>query len=117
MRSRCLLLVCAIALGACDGGGDPVQQAVREATAANQAAAIKDGAVMTAGPAMGHPGSSQDDQAFMARMIEQHRDSVVMADIALAQSSDPEVRRMARAIRDRQTREIAEMQAWTPATD
>ena len=53
----------------------------------------------------------------MAGMIEQHRAGVAMADVALAQSSDPDVRRMARTIRDRQTREIAEMQAWAPTTD
>jgi uncharacterized protein (DUF305 family) len=113
MRARCLLLACVLALGACDGGGDPVQQAVREASAAHQAAAIRDGAVATSdGPA-----ASPGDQALMAGMIEQHRAGLATADLALARASDPNLRRMARAIKDRQTREIAEMQAWTPATD
>ena len=113
IRRHGLLLVCALVPGACDGGGDPVQQAVREASAAHQAAAIKDGAVAT----RDGPAASPGDQALMAGMIEQHRISLTMADTALAQASDPDLRRMARAVRDRQTREIAEMQAWMPATD
>jgi uncharacterized protein (DUF305 family) len=117
MRDGCLLLVCAVVLTACDGGGDPVQQAVREASAAHQAAAIRDGTVATPEPDRVGPGALQDDQVLMAGMIEQHRAGVAAADIALAESTDPEVRRMARAIKDRQTREIAEMQAWKPATD
>ena len=113
LRSRGLLLAGVVALGACEGGGDPVQQAVREASAAHQAAAVPDGAVA----ATGRPAATPGDQALMDRMIEQHRAGMTMADSALALASDPEIRRMAKAIRDRQAREIAEMQAWTPATD
>lgn len=109
----CLLLACASMLSACDGGGDPVQQAVREASAAHQASALKDGAVTTTI----RPAAPDGDQALVARMIERQRASMAAADAALAQSSDPEVRRMARSIRDRQAREIAELQAWTSATD
>lgn len=112
-RSGGLLLAGALMLGACDGGGDPVQQAVREASAAHQAAMVKDGAVATTD----RSGASQDDQALTARMIEHQRQGVAMADTALAQSSDPDIRRMAQAIKVRQTREIAEMQAWQSATD
>tara|TARA_R110000782_G_scaffold30252_2_gene75248 strand:+ start:172 stop:489 length:318 start_codon:yes stop_codon:yes gene_type:complete len=104
-------------LTACDGGGDPVQQALREASAAHQAAAVKDGAATTATRDMDRPAPSQADQAFAARMITHQQAGVAMAEAALAQSSDPAVRRMARTIKDRQTREIAEMQAWMPATD
>ncbi len=39
-----------------------------------------------------------------------------MARIALHDSRDPEIRRMAQAVIDIRTREIAEMKAWTPAT-
>ena len=112
-----LLLVCTVALTACDGGGDPVQQAVREASAAHQAAVVKDGALMTTAPVPQGPGASPGDQALVAAMIEHNRAGVTLADAALAESSNPDVRRMARTVRDRQTREIAEMQAWQPATD
>lgn len=117
MRTGCLFLACAAALGACDGGGDPVQQAVREASAAHQAAALKDGAVTSGPRETGQAGASPEDRALVAGMIEHNRAGVAMADAALAQSSDPDVRRMARTIRDRQTREIAELQAWKPAAD
>lgn len=104
-----------LALTACDGGGDPVQQALREASAANHAATVRVGEVSSPVQApMETASSGTMDQAYLARMIEHHRDAVAMADVALAQSRDPEIRRMAQAIKDTQTREIAEMRAWSP---
>lgn len=129
-----------LALSACDGGGDPVQQALLDTAAANHSATVREGEVtqgrVTAADhaAMGH-GSRPGDQAFaaseaamhtgmaaasgatvdeayIAKMIEHHRGAVAMADVALAQSRDPEIRRMAQAVKDTQTREIAEMRAW-----
>jgi uncharacterized protein (DUF305 family) len=117
IRTGGLVLAAAAALCACDGGGDPVQQALQEASAANQAAQVRTGTVSTAAPATGRPGASPDDQALVARMITQQRAGVTLADTALAQSADPDVRRMAQALRDRQTRDIAELQAWTAAPD
>lgn len=129
----------ALMLSACEGGGDPVEQAMRDASAERQAATVKDGEVSApAHAAMGHAASPTPgdrafaaseaamhekmmaasgetlDQAYIAKMIEHHRGAVAMADVALAQSTDPEVRRMAQVVKDSQTREIAEMQAWKP---
>ena len=139
-RALIALPALALLLAACDGGGDPVDQAMRDASSERQAATVKDGTV--SGPdhaAMGHDtgGTSGDkafaasetamhadmaaasgatiDQAYIAKMIAHHRGAVAMADVALAESKDPEVRRMAQAVKDAQTREIAEMQAWRPA--
>lgn len=126
------------ALTACDGGGDPVQQALREASAANHAATVRDGAVSKPADAavaadqtrgdrafaaaeaemharMAAASGATVDEAYIARMIEHHRGAVAMADVALAQSRDPEIRRMAEAVKTARTREIAEMRAWTPA--
>ena len=98
-----LLLV----LGACDGGGDPVQQALREASAANQAAATRTTAEMQAA-------AQTADQAYVAKMIAHHESAVATARVALRDSRDPEIRRMAQMVIDTRTREIAELKAWSP---
>ncbi|MDI1325849.1 MAG: DUF305 domain-containing protein [Brevundimonas sp.] len=139
MRAVLTVLLAALALSACDGGGDPVQQALRETAAANQSATVRE----TAPPsARDHASTSHDappgdqafaaseaamngrmtaasggtvDQAYIARMIEHHRGAVAMGEVALKESRDPDIRRMARVVVDARTREIAEMQAWKPA--
>ncbi|MDP3801289.1 DUF305 domain-containing protein [Brevundimonas sp.] len=109
MRPVPIILLAALTLAACDGGGDPVQQALRETAAANHSAAIKE----TATPVAPEPTSME--RAWVAEMVEHHRETIATADAALAQSRDPEVRRMAQAVRDARAREIAELQAWKPA--
>lgn len=126
-------------LAACDGGGDPVEQALRDTSAANHAAATRTTAETQAAGHAGHaksgptPGdqafaaseaemhekmaaaSGQTiDQAYVAEMIAHHEGAVAMAEVALRDSRDPEIRRMAQSVVDAQTREIAEMKAWAP---
>ncbi|MGV3578235.1 DUF305 domain-containing protein [Brevundimonas sp.] len=142
-RRLALLTALHLLLAACDGGGDPVQQAMREASAKNQAAAVVEGTVSgpedhsahgsaaPSGPTAGDQAFAASeaemhrlmaaasgetvDQAYIAKMIAHHQGAVAMAEVALRDSRDPEVRRMAQAVIDAQTREIAEMRAWTPA--
>lgn len=136
------LSLMALSVTACEGGGDPVQQALRDASSERQAATVVDGEVSGPAPvdhaAMGHgpaatPGNQAFvasetemhrlmaeasgetvDQAYIAKMIAHHEGAVAMAQVALRESQDPEIRRMALAVIDAQTREIAEMKAWRP---
>ena len=143
IASRLIALVAlSLSLAACDGGGDPVQQAMRETATKNQAATVVEGAVsgpedhsahqVPSGPAAGDQAFVASeaemhrlmaaasgetlDQAYIAKMIAHHQGAVAMAEVALRDSRDPEVRRMAQAVVDTQTREIAEMRAWRPAS-
>ena len=142
IASRLIALVAlSLSLAACDGGGDPVQQAMRETATKNQAATVVEGTVsgpedhsahqVPSGPTagdqafvasgaemhrlMGAASGETLDQAYIAKMIAHHQGAVAMAEVALRGSRDPEVRRMAQAVVDTQTREIAEMRAWRPA--
>ena len=141
MKTAWLLPPLLLLLAACEGGGDPVQQALRDASAERQAATVQDGAV--SGPAhdAGHAGSpalgagdaafaaseaamhekmaaapgDTVDEAYVAKMIAHHEGALEMAQVALRESRDPEIRRMAQAVVEAQTREIAEMRAWRPS--
>lgn len=134
-HSLVVLAALPLLLAACDGGGDPVQQAMRETATANQATTVTAGEV--SGPReadhgraghqafvvseaemhrlMAAAGGETVDQAYIAKMIAHQQGAVAMAEIALRESRDPEVRRMARALIIARTREIAEMRAWRPA--
>ena len=97
-------------LAACEGGGDPVEQALRETAAAHQAAATRTTAEIEAAT----PNPSTTDQVLVARMIVHNEEATAAAQAALRESRDPQVRHMAQAVVDARTRETAEMKAWTP---
>ena len=141
-RSAVAVSALALVLCACEGGGDPVEQALRDASAERQAATVADGQVSgsvrdamiqdAAGPTPGDrafataeaaiharmtaASGETVDQAYIAKMIEHHRGAVAMAEVALKESRDPEIRRMAQSVVDARTREMAEMEAWRPVT-
>jgi uncharacterized protein (DUF305 family) len=140
MRILLTTLLVSLSVAGCDGGGDPVQQALRETATANQSATVRETATASAGvhgktrhgisagdrafmaseadmhAAMAAASGETVDEAYIAKMIEHHRGAVAMADVALARSQDSDIRRMAQAVKDTQTRELAEMQAWKPAS-
>lgn len=116
MKRLAAAAVVLLSAAGCSEGGDPVQMALRDASAARQAAALKEGATSAPAPVV-EPRATGDtgDAAYVAGMIEHHRAAVRMAVDALASSEDPEIHRLARAEIDARTREIARLQAWKPA--
>lgn len=52
------------------------------------------------------------DKAFIDAMIPHHESAIAMANVALQESEDPEILRIAGEIVDAQEREITQMQAW-----
>ncbi|CAB4893484.1 unannotated protein [freshwater metagenome] len=52
------------------------------------------------------------DRAFIDEMIPHHQGAIVMARAEIARGTDPELRRLAKAIVDAQTEEIERMNAW-----
>ena len=57
---------------------------------------------------------TEASRLFLEKMIAHHEGAVAMARVPLGESRDPDIRRMAQAVIDTQTREIAEMKAWRP---
>jgi uncharacterized protein (DUF305 family) len=105
---RALVALAALALAGCEGGGDPVESALREAAAANHAAATRETPLddATAPPS---------DIAVVRGLIASERQALTAAEIALARASDPEARRLVEAVRDGHRARIAELEAWRRA--
>jgi uncharacterized protein (DUF305 family) len=99
----------ALALTACEGGGDPVEQALREASAAHQAAATQTTAEVEATPS-----APNADQAYVEAAIAEHRATIARAEASLRETSDPALRRLAQATIDTRKAEISALEAWRP---
>ena len=52
------------------------------------------------------------DRAFMNNMIPHHQSAIAMAEVALEESENPEIRELAEGIIDSQRSEIEQMQGW-----
>ena len=52
------------------------------------------------------------DRAFMRNMIPHHESAIAMAEVALEESENPEIRELSRNIIDSQQSEIEQMQGW-----
>ncbi|MDZ4112123.1 MAG: DUF305 domain-containing protein [Brevundimonas sp.] len=102
----------ALTLAACDGGGDPVQQALRDASAERHAAALKtteEQQRQTPAPAPVPPSA---DPALASALIADHEAAIATARSVLDQSQDPDLRRLAQTALDTRTTELAELRAW-----
>ena len=63
-------------------------------------------------------GSYTDDELMFAQMmIPHHSQAVTMSELALANSTNPEITSLATAIRDAQAPEIKQMQSWLDQSD
>jgi uncharacterized protein (DUF305 family) len=62
------------------------------------------------GPRMGMTGDTA--RWFIVEMIPHHEDAVTMAELALIQAEHPELKDLAAAIKETQTREIEQMRQW-----
>lgn len=114
MRAAASGLVAILTLAACDGGGDPVEQALRETAAANQSATVTyDESAAPEG--LSPPAAPTEAEAAYAEvMIRENREAITTARAVLAESRDARIRRSAQAVIDSRTREIAELEAFVP---
>ena len=60
---------------------------------------------------------SDDELMFASMMIPHHSQAVTMSELALANSTNPEILSLATAIRDAQAPEIKQMQSWLDQSD
>ena len=63
-------------------------------------------------PGPGRMGTQSMDQHFIAMMIPHHDGAIAMADLALSLAKRPEIKSLARSIKDSQTWENNQMRAW-----
>lgn len=103
MRARfSLLVVSALILTACEGGGDPVEQALREEAANNHAEA--------------ELARMQQEEERVTRATERQAEierltgEIAVAEIALEATTDPEVRATAQASLDENRRTLAALE-------
>jgi uncharacterized protein (DUF305 family) len=60
---------------------------------------------------------TDDELMFASMMIPHHSQAITMSDLALANTTNPEILSLATAIRDAQAPEIAQMQSWLEQSD
>jgi len=60
---------------------------------------------------------TEDELMFASMMIPHHSQAVTMSELALANTTNPEILSLATAIRDAQAPEIKQMQSWLDASN
>lgn len=107
-----LLTAPLLLLAACEGGGDPVQQALRDAAAERQAAAYQGYDQVTPAPTAS---PETGDQARADALLARHREALVEAVRIEGEAADPALGARATAARLYAEAEIAALEAWRPA--
>ena len=108
---RYLLCLAVLGVAACEGGGDPVDQAVREISANYHAKAVKDGTISGPVTAETPIETSAADQALIDGMIADHQAAIAKAREVVNTTSDPQLKAMAERTITARSRELAELQA------
>lgn len=107
-------LLAILSLTACKGGGDPVEQALREEAAEHHAQATQATAKVEAATPTTVAGAATTTTAsdsYRAELIAEHRRTIAKAERALADIPDPETRRLAQAELDRSREALASLEA------
>ncbi len=100
-----------LALAACEGGGDPVQQALRDASAERQAAAYQGYDQVSPAPSVS---SAADDQGRADALLARHRATLAEAQRIEGDAADPALGARATAARMHAEAEIEALEAWRP---
>ena len=103
---RMILMALPVLLSACEGGGDPVNQAVREISAKYQAEAVREGTVSA--PSSAVPADTAE-QAAIRQMIAHNDEAIAAARQVLATSQDIKLRSLAEQTIANRTRENADL--------
>lgn len=107
-----LALTLTLALAACDGE-DPVDSALRDASAARHAAA----ALTTEQQQTRSASAPSGDQALVADLLKAERAARTAAERAQARATDPALRQLAEAQAADSSARIAALEDWTAAAE
>jgi hypothetical protein len=109
-----LAVTLTLALASCDGE-DPVDSALRDASAARHAAAALTTEQQQARSASASAPSG--DQALVADLLKAEREARTAAERAQARATDPSLRQLAEAQAADSSARIAALEAWTAAAE
>lgn len=106
---RYLLCLAVLGVAACEGGGDPVDQAVREISSNYHAKAVKDGTI--SGPSPEKTEISQQDQEMIQSLISANKADIAKWREVANTTSDPQLKALAQRTLAERSKALAELEA------